>query len=225
MARTVRDASLETRAARDRLRARGKPYYRFIEEGLHLGYRKPKGRRGARAAAGKWVGRFYVGKQVYEVETIGEADDFSDPDGAKILSYSQAQNKARERRQARATAARTGSLTVAGAMDTYIEWLESEGRSADAVADARYRDAAYIRPKLGDKVVSELTAKDFRHWRDGLLKAWPRAKAKAGEKSKDSAAGAEAGDGNSGEDQRKHRATVNRIWTTLRAALNKALEN
>jgi hypothetical protein len=34
MARTLRDTTLDTRAARSRLRARGKPYYRAIEEGL-----------------------------------------------------------------------------------------------------------------------------------------------------------------------------------------------
>ena len=40
MARRVRDSDLETRAARGKLKARGKPYYRAIGEGLHLGYRK-----------------------------------------------------------------------------------------------------------------------------------------------------------------------------------------
>ena len=39
MARTVRDAQLESREARSRLEARGKPHYRLIEPGLHLGYR------------------------------------------------------------------------------------------------------------------------------------------------------------------------------------------
>jgi hypothetical protein len=55
MARTLRDSTLETRAARARLKARGKPYYRVVEEGLHLGYRRVKGRPGKPAAAGKWV--------------------------------------------------------------------------------------------------------------------------------------------------------------------------
>jgi hypothetical protein len=40
MARTVRDANLEIRTARSRLPTRGKPHYRVLEPGLHLGYRK-----------------------------------------------------------------------------------------------------------------------------------------------------------------------------------------
>src|ERR1700689_689369 len=82
MARTLRDASLDSRAARSRLNARGKPYYRAIEEGLHLGYRRPRGRRGSPAVAGKWVVRRYLEKErTYAVETIAAADDSSDADG------------------------------------------------------------------------------------------------------------------------------------------------
>jgi hypothetical protein len=73
MPRTVRDASLESRTARSRLKARAKPHYRALEPGaLHLGYRKPL------SGAGKWLARHYVGDQKYELETIGTADDFSD---------------------------------------------------------------------------------------------------------------------------------------------------
>jgi hypothetical protein len=38
--RQVRDSNLETRTARSRLKTRHKPYFRLIEPGLHLGYRK-----------------------------------------------------------------------------------------------------------------------------------------------------------------------------------------
>ena len=91
MARTVRDAKLETRAAREKLEARGKPYYRALEPGLHLGYRKAKGRRG-RKVAGSWICRLYVGDQNYRVERIGTADDFSDADGVAVLSFKHAQD-------------------------------------------------------------------------------------------------------------------------------------
>ena len=40
MARSLRDSRLETREARLRLKPRGKPYWRLIEPGLHLGYRR-----------------------------------------------------------------------------------------------------------------------------------------------------------------------------------------
>src|SRR5262249_6142063 len=106
MARTIRDANLETRAARSRLRARGKPYFRSLEQGLHLGYRK------LASGPGTWCARHYVGQQSYEVERIGIADDASDADGVRILSYRQAQNLARERATARAhhAAGKTGPL-------------------------------------------------------------------------------------------------------------------
>src|SRR5437868_5742609 len=55
VARTIRDANLEKREGRHRLPARGKPHYRLIEPGLHLGYRKPS------KGAGKWVVRHYAG--------------------------------------------------------------------------------------------------------------------------------------------------------------------
>ena len=91
MPRTVRDIGLENRTARSRLKARNKPYYRALEPGLHLGYRKPL------AGPGRWLARHYVGKQSYELETIGTADDFSDADGVAILNYGQAQVLARKR--------------------------------------------------------------------------------------------------------------------------------
>src|SRR5690348_8158434 len=59
MARTVRDAKLESRSARSQLKMRGKPYYRSIDPGIHLGYRKGK-------AGGKWVVRWYVGNEDYK---------------------------------------------------------------------------------------------------------------------------------------------------------------
>ncbi|MGD0848478.1 MAG: site-specific integrase, partial [Bradyrhizobium sp.] len=65
MARTVRDATLETRTARSRLPTRGKPHYRILEPGLHLGYRKLK------TGPGKWVARHYLGNENYEIEVIG----------------------------------------------------------------------------------------------------------------------------------------------------------
>src|SRR5437016_4933660 len=125
MARTIRDALLDTRTARSRLKARGKPYFRTMEPGLHLGYRKPL------SGPGKWVARHYVGEQSYEVETLAIADDFSDADGVAILNFHQAQSLARSRMVSRAHAAagKTGPLTVADALTAYLEFLESNRKS------------------------------------------------------------------------------------------------
>src|SRR6516225_6006315 len=91
MARSVRDARLETRAAREKLKPRGKPYYRALDPGLHLGYRKG-------TAGGRWVMRWYVGDGAYRLETIGTADDKGDAgDGEVVLDFRQAQTLAREK--------------------------------------------------------------------------------------------------------------------------------
>src|SRR5207247_1561819 len=116
-----------------------------IEEGLHPGYRKPRGRRGKPADAGKWVARHYDGCQRYTIEEIGIADDFSDADGLKIFDYWQAQAKAREHilRRAREANGVTGPLTVQGAIETYIEALENDGKNT---IDARCRAKAFTTP-------------------------------------------------------------------------------
>lgn len=214
MARKVKDKTLDTREARSKLQAHGKPYYRIIEPGLHLGYRKLKD------TAGTWLARHYLGKQAYEVERIGTADDRSDADGEAILDYWQAQAKARERMVSRAHAAvgKTGPLTVVDVMDSYLKFLESEGRSEAAIADTQYRDRAFIRPKLGHLEVGSLTADALRIWRNALSKSAPRLRTKRGEKQKYREA-------SSDEDAcRARRASANRTWTVLRAALNHAFQ-
>jgi hypothetical protein len=60
MARTVRDVRLDSRAAREQLAPRGKPYWRELDPGLHIGYRRMRG------GAGSWVRRRYVGERDYE---------------------------------------------------------------------------------------------------------------------------------------------------------------
>src|SRR5690349_15617218 len=91
MARKVRDRELDSRDARSRLQPRGKPYFRTIERGLHVGYRRLKGKPGT------WWARHYVGSGAYQIECLGPADDLSDADGTAILDFWQAQSKARER--------------------------------------------------------------------------------------------------------------------------------
>ena len=156
MARRTPDARLESRESRSRLASRGKPHYRLLEPGLHIGYRRLKGRKGRPAVAGTWVARHYVGGQSYVVEKIGTADDFSDADGTIILSFAQAQDKARTRMVRRAQSANgiAGPLTVQAAVEIYLEFLEAHGKSA---VDARHRAKAHIYPTLGDVEVTSLT--------------------------------------------------------------------
>src|ERR1700736_5762876 len=89
MARTLRDIKLDSREARAKLKVRGKPYWRLLEGGLHLGYRRLSKRPGS------WCVRKYVGQQRYAVEALaGVADDYSEADGVTVLSFAMAQRKA-----------------------------------------------------------------------------------------------------------------------------------
>ena len=209
MARTVKDANLDSRTARSRLKARGKPYYRSLEPGLHLGYRRASG------GSGKWVARHYIGDEKYAVEVIATADDYSDPDGVEILSFGQAQTKARSRMVARAhaTAGKTGPLTVKTAIDSYIQFLETNRKSARF---ARYVADAFVLPELGDIEVEALSTDKLRTWHAKLAKASARIRTRKGEKQrfKD--------DGDDPERDRRRKATANRILTVLKAALNRA---
>src|SRR6516162_499839 len=110
MARRVRDSDLESRVARGKLKARGKPYFKGIGDGLHIGYRKG-------ATKGVWVIRRYVGDQKYVVVTIAIADDIEDANSNNVLNFFQAQERAREI----AGAARyVGPYRVKDAVSDYI---------------------------------------------------------------------------------------------------------
>jgi integrase len=135
-----------------------------------------------------------------------------------ILSFAQAQEAARDwfSDLARQDGGKgIAPFTVSDVVDAYIAFLENEGRSADAVADTRRRDKAFIRPALGHIEARSLTPDILRKWRDSLAKAAPRVRTRPGEKQKYRKAG---------YDQRARRASANRNWTLLRAALNHAFQ-
>jgi integrase len=159
MARTIRDAALETRTARSRLKARGKPYWRGIDPGLHLGYRKGK-------TGGRWVARLYLGDEQYRVETLdGIADDAQDADGGAVLSYVQAQQKARELFKVRGEAA-VARLTIATALDEYESDLEARNGDVNNVSRLR----GHLPAEWLDRSVASLSAGELNRWRNGLRK-------------------------------------------------------
>jgi hypothetical protein len=88
MARTVRNAKIDTRSSRARLKIRREPYWTKISQGCAIGYR-----RGDRV--GTWIAKFRDdgGKRHYEA--LGAADDAREPDGLSVFSFAQAQEKAR----------------------------------------------------------------------------------------------------------------------------------
>src|SRR5262245_26087109 len=90
MAGTVRHAKLESRTARSRLKRGRQPHWQALVPGrIHLGYQCWKGDKD-----GRWVLRRYLGGK-YSSETLGRADDAEPADGEHILSFTQAEVKAR----------------------------------------------------------------------------------------------------------------------------------
>jgi integrase len=210
VARTIKDTALETRAARSRLKARGSPYYRSLEEGLHLGYRKPLS-----GGAGKWIARHYIGGQAYQIENIATADDYSDADGVAALSYRQAQAKARERMVARAhhAAGKTGPLTMRDAVESYLQFLEAHRRCGSGY-HARHRANAHILPALGNVEVQALTTQQLRAWHIKLAATPARVRTSPGAKQQYRKLDPSA------EGIRRRRATANKTLAVLKAALN-----
>jgi integrase len=212
MPRKVRDASLETRTARGRLKVAHKPYFRLIEPGLHMGYRK------LASGPGTWVVRRYSGDGAYTVKNLTTrdgvlivADDFSDADGHSVLTFGQAQEAAKAFRPA--AAGKSGPFTVNIALDDYLSFLEHNRKTA---TEARYRVNAHIRPTFGNIEVAALTADQIRKWLHGLAKSPSRVRTRKTEKQHFR----EATDGKDAVRQR--RSSANRVFAILKATLNRA---
>ena len=179
MARTVQDAKLGSRTARAGLASAGKPYYRALHEGLHLGYRKAK-------SAGKWVARWYLGDGGYKVETIAQADDTADANGTDILNFRQAQDVARKKYDAHQHAAKAppepaGAYTVGDAIAEYLAYLDEKKKTA---RDARWRAEALILPQLGNVACADLTKDVLSQWLNAAARSGPRLRTRSGEQQK-----------------------------------------
>jgi hypothetical protein len=148
MARTVRDAKLETRAARDRLPPGRTPHFKTLVPGkLHLGYRRKK-----KDMLGQWLVRHYLGRECYHTAPLGLADDFQDaPDDGDFLTFAEAQRATHEHKVER----RLGmGRSVADAIAEYVKWLREE---RGAAADHAARTAALlILPRLGRIKLADL---------------------------------------------------------------------
>jgi integrase len=205
MARRIRDKDLETKAARAKLRARGKPYYRAVAPGLHLGYRKGK-------RACPWVVRFYTGDRQYQVESIGTADDFSESDGVHILDFWQAQDCARALHKQRAGGVLLGPYTVRRAIDDYL--ISIEGK-ASHYSTARHL-VAYA-GTIADKELAKLTSDDLETWHAALAKMPPRVRSKRGQQQAHGML-----DLSDPEAVRRRQSSANKALRELKAALNRA---
>src|SRR5262249_14407308 len=140
-----------------RLAIRRKPYFILIAPRVGLGYRRNK-------TVGTWNARGPTGRGSYWIRAIGTADDNENANGSSVLNFWQAQDKAR-------AIVRGGQdqgerpVTVGEALDNYaVDVLSRSGSTRNASRVKRRLPAS-----LAAKTVTLLSAKDLRHWRDGLL--------------------------------------------------------
>jgi len=187
-----------------------------VAEGHHLGYRKTT------EGPGSWWARLYLGAGRYSTHHhLGSADDLAASDGATILSYREAVALAsvwwREERYRRASGSGPAPpYKVADACRDYLSWFREHRRGIVRTEDAVNRD---ILPELGDFLLAGdpdqgvlLSRPLVRSWHQEIAKRPAKLRARAGEvKTRELA---------TEDDQRKRRATANRVLTVLKAALN-----
>jgi integrase len=204
MGRAVKDAKLNTRSARLILKPRREPYYRLLDPGLHLGYRRPKSGPGAWLTR-RWIaGRYHVENlRAHDDRTI-LADDYADADGVRVLDFKQAQVVARA--LGPPVAAGHKLQTVLEAVDSYRAEIadrieQAERRAQKTGDDDQYggdvgnadRVLQYLPETLAETIVAKLRVSDFQEWKGAFNEL--------------------------------SEATRDRVNTCLRAALNLAAKN
>ncbi len=185
MARNIRSAQLETRTARLKLELRKKPYTVRVAPGVRLGYRR-------NAGGGTWSVIAADGKSGSWVKKFGLADDHEEANGEQVLTFWQAQQRARKLARGGKNTEQENDpgrpVTVREALDAYQADLTARGGDVHNVARVR----GHLSNTLNAKTVALLTARELRRFRDNLLAKSLRA------------------------------SSVNRISNALRAALNLA---
>ncbi len=204
MARTVRYAKLDSRTARAQLRARNAPYWQPIAKGRALGYRKG-------ANGGSWLAKYRAPSGERAQVLLGAADDAIDGETGDVLSFATAQAAAREwfALLDRNAGRRPDPYTVSQALDDYLG--NFTGKSLEAT---RYTIERHLRPEFGAIQVAELTTERLTGFvnRIASTPSVYRANKKGVRKARP----------NGPDSARIQKSNANRVFTPLRAALNRA---
>lgn len=237
MAGRPKKSGLESKTARLTLAPRNAPYWLAIGEGQQVGYRKG-------IKDGYWVARLTDMQSRKKVqESLGTADDQQEADGKEVLTYFQAVEAARDwfKRSKEAAEARVAVrpskniITVSQAVEIYIEYLKTDGKSGESSEKAAF--ANIYRAPIALKRLVDLTVDDIKGFRDFIansprrtrLKPKPvpkrkrKTQPKAVEKPKGKwALAAESMDPETlkAELKRQRKSTANRVLAILRGALN-----
>jgi integrase len=152
--------NLQTPTARARLAPRGKPYKVRLLPGVHVGY------RAAQSGTGAWIVIAANGEGGQWQKVIGHADDKQPADGTAVLSYEQAALKARAMARGDANAAANRPATISEALTAYEADLTARRANPYNARHVRFHLPAH----LAAVPLSQVTSKQLRHWRDGLIK-------------------------------------------------------
>lgn len=191
--------SITTVKARDALRPRHGPYWHRLAKGCYLGFQKTSA-----TAAGTWVARFRDddGREPrHSLGGFGHLPPSERFDAAKDAAEAWFKHKGR--------GGTNEAKTLRQVCEAYVAHLRAEGRENTAKdAEGRFRRWIYTDAKLAATPVMKLTAKQVDDWRKNLRKtpAIPQNKDKPAT-------------------QPRSDSSLNRDMTTLRAALNLAMEN
>lgn len=192
---------IDTVSARDRLPPRRDPYWQRISKGYYLGVRKM-----AKESECTWLARAHdeaSGKQVYmTLGTLQELPSHQRFDAAVKAAQAWFEHLGRG-------GSHDTSITVKTVCEEYVQALRASGRP-DAAKDAegRFKRWIYGNARFSGTPLLKLTPKALADWRAALqaTKALPQDKAKPATRERSA-------------------STLNRDMSTLRAALNLALEN
>jgi integrase len=163
MTRQVSDQKIETIAQRRKLAVNKNSYFRAIQPGKHIGFRKS-------AKASFWTVRVKT-DQGYTETKLGYADDDRlAADGESILTYQQAVSKA----IAFKLSTNVEVKTVGQAADLYMAWFRANRKSA---AKTQITINRHILPTFKDVQLERLTTATIKRWFAGLSNGSRQAKA------------------------------------------------
>jgi integrase len=167
MARKIRNKNLETRTDRLRLAVTPRPVFVKISSGLALGYRRNQ-------AGGTWIVRKADGKGGNWTKAIGRADDyqeanasaddFNDAAGRNVLTYWEAQLRARKVAEESGSTTKT---TVREALAAYETHLKERGGDIGNVTRLR----RHLSEELLKRRALGIDKSEWLAWRSTLLKA------------------------------------------------------
>ena len=220
MAQAKRDP-LENRSNRLKLKPQATPYWSRLAEGQFIGYFRP-----ATGGAGTWRTKWRDAETGARKQAkLGTADDYADANGETILTWTQANEKARAWFEVAAHEAvlvaggevlPKGVYTVAMAMDDYL--LDSERRGVRGLRAARSANRVHILPELGPLEVAKLTRARLEKWQAALAASPALARPRPGAEKPNLRHKTVLP-----EQQRARKDTANRVFTVLKASLNLAL--